>query len=147
MRRIVQCLALFSIVPLLTGGCMDDRCGERLDYVDGVCVEKSRPQTDQGADIKVIKADGAASDLVVSDADAVVAPADTGAITGLGDICKTSAECKGTAYYCALQPPATTGYCTITGCDPKVPSSCPSGYYCFDLSIFNPKLPKMCAKK
>lgn len=154
MRRTAQqYLTFVSLIaaPLLAGGCLDERCGD-LEYVDGVCVEKVPPTTDQGADTKVVKADGAAADLVASDAsaDAVVAdatPADTGAISGLGDSCKTDADCKGTADYCALQPPATTGYCTVTGCDPKVPASCPSGYYCFDLSIFDPKLPKMCAKK
>jgi hypothetical protein len=156
MRKMTLCcFALISILVVtpLASGCMNDRCGDKLEYVDGVCVEKSSPTADQGVDTTVAKTDGSSADLVASDASAdtvladSVPAADTGAITGLGDPCKTNTECKATADYCAVQPPATTGYCTITGCDPKVPASCPSGYYCFDLSIFDPKLPKMCAKK
>ncbi|HEX5659152.1 MAG TPA: hypothetical protein VFX59_18290, partial [Polyangiales bacterium] len=86
--------------------------------------------------------------VVVAPPDAGTAPvADGGgcALTdeGWGAACKTDAECPCAANYCALMPGQTAGYCTKTGCKTD-PSVCPSGWSCFDLSLFAADLPAIC---
>jgi hypothetical protein len=139
-----------TLIPLV--GCLDDRCGPNARYVDGECIPISGGD-DDAAPRDATEDSGQAPDTKRTASDTMVdgepdaTPAPDSGISGLGDPCKTDAECKGAADYCAIQPPQTSGYCTITGCDAKKPDSCPQGYYCLDLSIFNPQLPKVCAKK
>jgi hypothetical protein len=69
---------------------------------------------------------------------------------GFGAACTTSgpdaSACPcAPAGYCALMPGQTQGYCTATDCKANR-SVCPSGWSCFDLSIFDPTLPAICAK-
>lgn len=132
--------ALAALIAM--SGCIDDRCGPKLVYREGVCApalaDAAVPLDAEALDAEA--ADGVASDARASDA--VAADAD---VTSLGDACKSDLDCKGLADFCALQPGAT-GYCTITGCDPTKAGSCPAGFYCLDLTIFDPKLPTICAK-
>ncbi|MEJ7603445.1 MAG: hypothetical protein WKG01_36500 [Kofleriaceae bacterium] len=62
-----------------------------------------------------------------------------------GDECTVNANCAAPAGFCAIQPPAPTGYCTGVGCleDPTV---CPAEWSCFDLSVFQPGLPAICTQ-
>ncbi|HEY6878795.1 MAG TPA: hypothetical protein VI299_12285, partial [Polyangiales bacterium] len=64
---------------------------------------------------------------------------------GFGATCKVDADCPCAANYCALMPGQKTGTCTKTGCKDD-PSLCPSGYRCFDLSVFAANLPAICTK-
>jgi hypothetical protein len=68
----------------------------------------------------------ATSDVATIDA-ATDAPA-----TNFGKTCMTSAACAqgGPATFCAIQPPATMGFCSKTGCD-TAPSICPTGWSCY----------------
>jgi hypothetical protein len=59
------------------------------------------------------------------------------------DPCMTSADCRCEVNYCALQPGASEGICTRTGCV-EDPSVCPSNLICFDLSVFDSSLPSIC---
>lgn len=62
---------------------------------------------------------------------------------GWGATCKTDGDCPCGANYCALMPGQSSGYCTKTGCKAD-PSLCPSGWSCFDLSLFAADLPAIC---
>lgn len=67
---------------------------------------------------------------------------------GFGAACKdgaASSDCTCKANYCALMPGQTQGTCTVTGCK-QDPSVCPTGFSCFDLSVFSPDLPSICTK-
>jgi hypothetical protein len=52
-----------------------------------------------------------------------------------GEPCSTSVECLSPTSYCAIQPPATTGFCSTFGCD-KDPTICPSTWACMDLTPY-----------
>ncbi len=52
-----------------------------------------------------------------------------------GEPCASSAECLAPTSYCAIQPPATTGFCSTFGCD-QDPSICPSTWACMDLTPY-----------
>jgi hypothetical protein len=47
----------------------------------------------------------------------------------------TGNECSAPAYYCALQPGQSVGFCSAFGCDTD-PSLCPSTWTCMDLTPF-----------
>jgi hypothetical protein len=66
-----------------------------------------------------------------------------GDAAGFGAPCKLPADCTCEADYCALMPGQATGYCTKQGCKQDA-SLCPSGWSCFDLSLFSPDLPAIC---
>lgn len=64
----------------------------------------------------------------------------------LGDPCTDNVnhgECSCSAPYCAISPGMTEGICTVTGCV-DVPERCPSGYRCFDPSVFGSDAPSVC---
>jgi hypothetical protein len=64
---------------------------------------------------------------------------------GFGAVCMDSTQCNAPSDYCALAPGATTGYCTQRGCK-EMPSICPAGWKCFDLSVFQAGAPSICQK-
>ncbi len=66
-------------------------------------------------------------------------------VNAFGRTCKENKECEGVASYCAVMPGKTTGYCTATGCKTNA-SVCPSGWSCFDISLFQPGAPSICTK-
>ena len=75
-----------------------------------------------------------------SDIDAAVP--DDGTVTddanggsGIGEPCEDSAECTGTADYCAWNPMTLTGYCTFENC---VDGSCPDLWMCCDCTPMGP---------
>jgi hypothetical protein len=83
---------------------------------------------------------GAPDSAVPGDA---ASPACTLPDDGFGAACKANTDCPCGADYCALMPGQTAGYCTRTGCKEDA-SVCPSGWSCFDLSLFSPDLPAIC---
>jgi hypothetical protein len=68
-----------------------------------------------------------------------------GDAAGFGARCSGDQDCSCKANYCALMPGQSQGTCTVQGCKAE-PGLCPSGYGCFDLSIFAPGLPSICTK-
>jgi hypothetical protein len=64
---------------------------------------------------------------------------------GFEAACKVDADCSCTANFCALMPGQTQGVCTVQGCKAD-PTRCPTGYSCFDLSVFGASLPSICTK-
>ncbi len=70
-------------------------------------------------------------------------PVDCQAPSEFGDECADSSECQCDVDYCAVQPGATSGICTKTGCA-EDPSICPADWQCLDLSVFDPTLPSIC---
>jgi hypothetical protein len=64
---------------------------------------------------------------------------------GFGATCKADADCTCKASYCALMPGQAQGTCTVMGCK-QDQSLCPTGFSCFDLSMFSPDLPSICTK-
>ncbi len=63
--------------------------------------------------------------------------------SSFGDACARSQDCRCEVDYCALQPGATEGVCTRTGCV-EDPSICPASWQCLDLSAFDASLPAIC---
>lgn len=93
---------------------------------------------------------GKASTPAWTDAGSNSSACDASSPQGFGAACTTSGpdatSCPcAPAGYCALMPGQTQGYCTATDCKAN-PSVCPSGWSCFDLSVFDPTLPAICAK-
>lgn len=78
---------------------------------------------------------------------ATCSEADTQA--AFGKSCKdaaSSSDCPcAPASYCAQMPGQAEGYCTAKDCKAN-PGICPSGWSCFDLSLFSPDLPSICMK-
>jgi hypothetical protein len=71
------------------------------------------------------------------DAGAAALPADAAASeagAAFGQPCTaTGNECSPPAYYCAVQPGQSAGFCSAFGCDTD-PSVCPSTWTCMDLT-------------
>ena len=65
-------------------------------------------------------------------------------VVGLGDVCsQDGSECQGKeADFCAIQPGAPAGYCTIKNCSAE-PDDCPAGYRCCVFST--DAIPDFCA--
>lgn len=73
-------------------------------------------------------------------------PGDAGvcdAPSAFSDVCTNNDDCRCDVNYCAVQPGSAVGMCTRTGCV-EDPSVCPESWSCFDLKIFDPKLPSIC---
>jgi hypothetical protein len=68
-----------------------------------------------------------------------------GGASPFGAACMEDAGCSAPTTYCAKQPGSQTGYCTVTGCKQNA-RVCPSGWGCFDLSMFQPGAPSICTK-
>ncbi len=122
-RGAIGCLALAGLVA---AGCIaidaDRPCGAGAELVNGSC----RPSSSSNP----------------CDVDAGRSwPADAGAPPGMGETCVTSPDCSKQANYCAYDPAAQVGQCTVADCTTS-PESCPPGYRCFDATAFG--LVKMC---
>jgi hypothetical protein len=117
-------LSLF-VLALLASGCVseEDACDPGMELIDGNCV----PVNDDDGGTQDDGGNGTDVDL----------PA------GMGDACTTSDECSLDADYCAFNPMAGTGYCTLQDCTTE-PDDCPEGHCCFDFSIFGPDYPTAC---
>ena len=106
-------LALFTLGGLL--GCTEKTpCsdGERFD--NGYCypVDAAAPRADAAACLAI----------------------DAGS-SGFGQACTDSTQCVSPTYYCAIQPPNTTGFCSAFGCDTD-PCLCPTSWTCMDLTPY-----------
>lgn len=132
-----------------TGGCSDDE-----GLVDGDCVPLSSVGGSGGGSGDAVGSD-AGGDVVSSpDAAPDEGPAEVGdgggQASALGDPCADPdqhTDCHGDyAHYCSVQPGATEGYCSPTGCV-ETPELCPEGWKCFDLSLFDPSLPSICIEE
>jgi hypothetical protein len=58
-----------------------------------------------------------------------------GAGSPFGQTCAASTDCVAPTTYCAIQPPATTGFCSALGCDTD-PTLCPTRWTCMDLTPY-----------
>jgi hypothetical protein len=105
-----------------------DRCGKGLVYEDNTCVPEDTGFEDTGTGT-----DGDADGDADGGGDAGDA-GDTESASNLGAPCTADGdECAGREYdYCALQPGATDGYCTMQNCA-QDPDDCPAPYRCCDL--------------
>jgi hypothetical protein len=133
--KLVPWLALAAL------GCSVDPCptGQHQD-VTGFCVADATPQTDGeggAAGRPSDAASGSPSEGGAGGAATCENPSD------FEDACSTSADCRCDVNYCAVQPGATEGICTRTGCA-EDPSVCPASFNCLDLSVFDSSLPSFC---
>jgi hypothetical protein len=67
---------------------------------------------------------------------------------GFGAPCNDTtnhSDCPCAASYCSKSPFDAQGYCSVTGCKEN-PSLCPTGWTCFDVSLFAPGQPAVCAR-
>lgn len=63
--------------------------------------------------------------------------------SAFGDACATNADCHCEVDFCAVNPGASAGVCTRTGCL-EDPSICPGAWKCLDLAVFSSDLPAIC---
>ncbi|MFT3924651.1 MAG: hypothetical protein QM778_19075 [Myxococcales bacterium] len=137
MSRWGKLGSLVLCMGALLGGCLEDpedSCSSNEKFENKVCV----PDTGDG--------DGDGDD---TQADAGSDSGTQGGVdaTGFGTVCTKDAECMPNAPYCAIMPGAPNGYCTKQGCTVDNPGAvCPTGWTCFDLSVFDPSLSTMCRK-
>jgi hypothetical protein len=67
---------------------------------------------------------------------------------GFGAPCNDTvqhSDCPCAANYCSKSPFDTQGYCSVIGCK-EDPDLCPVGFSCFDVSVFAPGQPSVCAR-
>lgn len=131
VNRFMWSGGMIVLLILSATGCLDDEdiCGDEMVRVKGgMCApppEVSTADTDTGT------------------MDTSSGTSTGGLPTGMGDVCASSANCTQEADYCAIEPPATEGICTVQGCT-VTPDDCPTGFSCMDLSIFMAGLPAIC---
>lgn len=130
--------ALAGVFALSHGCAADASCDPGFEVENGSCVPLA-PPTDMpdghGG------AGGAPEDPSVCD------PGDPSTGT-FGAACSDGeghSDCACPAPICAIQPGATSGFCTQIHCD-REPSVCPSGFSCFDLSALDPTYPSTCVE-
>lgn len=135
--------ALFAL--LLASACdAESPCDPGQRYTQGACltVGAAGASGAPAGDDASAPVDAASGD----DAGAVTDAGCTAAVESkLGAVCTGDADCNCASPYCAIMPNAAQGYCSLRDCS-MVPDDCPSGYHCFDLSIFDPSLPRFCAQ-
>jgi len=136
MKRTICEMAMGVLVLVGLGGCKDEAnpC-DSTTYLSG---SDCLPKTDAAAPT---------ADLAPPAIDSESGEAGRASLLGMPCTDNvTHAECQGPdTNYCAIQPPATVGYCTQTGC--AVDSDCPPNWTCFDLSKINVTgYPPMCIK-
>jgi hypothetical protein len=67
---------------------------------------------------------------------------------GFGAPCNDTtmhSDCSCAANYCSKSPFDTQGYCSVIGCKEN-PAICPTGWSCFDVSVFAAGQPSVCMK-
>lgn len=128
-RSVIGPIACLACVCLASLGCADtSSCDPDQDFVGGRCVTRAPGPTDGGP----------APDATLTCEDGGVEGG-----TDFGAVCVDSAGCGCPAPFCSVQPGATEGMCTQSGCV-EDPSLCPAGWRCFDLSLFMAGLPSIC---
>jgi hypothetical protein len=136
-REIAPLLTCLTALTLVASGCIDEdkACGD-MELVDGMCIPKTQgTDTNDPPDTSDAGADAGADENADTEEDGLPA--------GMGDVCTGDGTCTGEADFCALEPGAAEGMCTVQGCTVE-PNDCPAGYICFDLSIFAAGLPTIC---
>jgi len=135
LKKHLLCLVLgFAF----TAACdASEPCGPGYTHVQGACIVTTAPATlDAGGSTEAGPATAAAADACSSPIDA-----------SIGVACTKNSECDCAAPYCAVMPGQSKGICTISGCS-TTHDDCPSGYSCFDLSVFGVKdVAPFCAPK
>lgn len=124
---------LTVLTLLLAQGCVsdDERCDDGQRYENGGCVEI----LGDGGGADALGSDTAQQDAEIGDAPALP--------SGMGDVCSGPTDCAGKeADYCLIQPPSTSGVCTIQDCNATA-NDCPGGYSCCDFSVTS--VPNFCA--
>lgn len=129
---------VFSIVvALLLPACLDDRCGPNQMLVGIECktiASDLAPTFDSESSDLAPTSDSESMDQVIGDCDK----------STFGQSCTNDNDCTGDSDICALKPGDSEGYCSIY-CDPNN-DQCPTGFSCFDLTIFDPSLYAFCSK-
>ncbi len=131
MRIVAAMGFLFLLLPIIASCAPSDgeRCGKGFYYESGNCFLEAEPDDEPGTDVGIDSGpdDGGGSE----DTDNEVMP------TGLGEICKSTMDCKDNGYeadYCLQDPaagPDGDGFCTVKNCTVN-PESCATGYRCCD---------------
>jgi hypothetical protein len=131
MRHVTPSLLALLLALPVHSGCLGSRCGpdEQLDQRECVPFEE--------------ETDGAAPDARVEGSVGDAGDAGSRDAVAFGTECTVDPECVGLDQ-CAIPPGKTVGYCTIE-CDPAL-EECPEGWFCFDLSVFDPDMPAICAE-
>ncbi len=117
IRRAIERMSFFLLCCACLGlaACVGDEvCDEGLTLKDGACTLATQDSADKPDPPE-----------------------------GMGQACSADAECPAAADYCVKQPGAATGICTFKDCT-QDPDSCPKGFYCLNLGIFQAGLPTVC---
>ncbi|HET8938166.1 MAG TPA: hypothetical protein VFN67_32205 [Polyangiales bacterium] len=132
-----QRFAFGLLLTLLLCACdHEDPCDEGVAAGPGACKAAPMEEKDAGE-----KPSDAGYD---NSADAGKDSGSAQTAMSLGMDCTGNGDCSSDAPFCALQPGATKGYCTVRDCS-TADDKCPSGYMCFNLGIAS--VPAFCLKK
>ncbi len=127
MKLLVLFLVIIAL-GLTSASCVpgkDDRCGD--DYV--LNVDHCDPKTTESL-------------TPLPPADSGVGDSGSEMPSGMGEICTDQAECEAfEASFCAMDPTAAEGICTIGDCAVGANDNCPSGWKCCRLPEFIPYPP------
>ena len=127
MRQSTASIAALLATVMFAGCLLGDRCGPDEKLANNMCIpSRSDGGTDGGTN------DGGASV--------------DGDLSGLGEPCSTTGECTLAADLCVIYPGAAVGYCTVQHCSLE-PGDCPVGYFCMDVSDFNPGYDTICIQE
>lgn len=133
MRRLadLRWLQFWLAGALLSlGACQpDERCDTGFVFNDGQCIRGPKAPVDAGGDAGATDSGG--SDTAIT----------------FGTPCKDGvnhSDCQSaTTTVCLIAPGDTVGQCSAINCDQN-PSVCPTGWSCYDLSVFQPGAPYGC---
>lgn len=133
----IQRIGLGIVLAFMFCACdHEDPCDEGVPASAGACKAAPMEEKDAGA-----KPSDAGYD---NDPDAAKDSGGGAPAMSLGNDCTADGECKSDAPFCAKQPGAAKGYCTVKDCS-TTDDKCPSGYMCFNIGI--PSVPAFCLKK
>lgn len=137
MKHALKLLIHAVAAVVLGTACQPDlQCDVGYVYNDGQCLRAAAPPPPQKQDAGADDGGGAGD----------VSAADAKNIT-FGTPCMDAvnhSDCQSaTTTVCLMYPGDTTGQCSAIGCNTGA-STCPTGWSCFDLSLFQPGAPHGC---
>jgi hypothetical protein len=128
MKPFAAVIAAILGAATLAGCLLGDRCGPGEDLIGNACVPS--------------RSDGGAPDGVTPDG----GTSTDGDLSGLGEPCGATEDCTLAADMCVIYPGAAVGYCTVQHCSPE-PDDCPVGYFCMNVSEYNPDYDTICIQE
>ncbi len=144
MSRSFSLLSALLTLGFVVGCSDSNACGSGFESKAGTCVADAAAAGSAGSAGDAAAGAAAGSGGAAAGSGGAVGVAGASG-NGFGDACQVHADCLSATNYCAKSPVDPAAYCTASGCDQDA-TICPDGWTCFNVGMFSPGEPYICAK-